>query len=188
MQLISKTIIPRALILGMFLITISHIANAQKYKSKSSNVHFFSDAPVEDIEATNLDGQSAFDLYSGEIVFSIPIKSFTFEKSLMQEHFNENYLESDKFPKAIFKGKISDYNLNSAEEQNANAIGKITIHGIEKDLEAQGQIRISEDSLKIQAKFPIKLEDFKIKIPKVVFYNIAEIVDVTISFDYEKID
>jgi len=161
---------------------------AQKFRSTSATVHFFSDAPVEDIEATNLDGQSAFDLSSGEIVFSIPIKSFTFEKSLMQEHFNENYLESDKFPKAFFKGKITNYDLNQSEIQNASANGVITIHGVEQEISAEGQIKISEKSIEISAKFPIKLEDFKIKIPKVVFYNIAEIVDVTITFNYEKIN
>ena len=161
---------------------------AQRYKSSSSTVHFFSKAPVEDIEAKNLDGKSAIDLASGDIVFSIPIKSFTFEKSLMQEHFNENYLESDKFPSATFKGKITNYDLSQNEMQNVTAKGLITIHGVENEISAEGQFKIIDNSLEITAKFPIKLEDFKIKIPKVVFYNIAEIVDVTISFNYEKID
>ena len=98
---------------------------AQKFKSTASNVHFYSDAPVEDIEATNLDAQSALDLSTGEIVFSIPIKSFTFEKSLMQEHFNENYMESDKYPRAFFKGKVSNYHVGQPEFQNASAKGFI---------------------------------------------------------------
>jgi polyisoprenoid-binding protein YceI len=172
----------------LMLLSAASFTFAQKFKSTTSNVHFYSDAPVEDIEATNLDGQSALDLSTGDIVFSIPIKSFTFEKSLMQEHFNENYLESDKYPRAFFKGKVSNYDVSKPEFQNASAKGFITIHGVEKELSTEGQIKINGNSFELKAKFPVKLEDFKIKIPKVVFYNIAEIVDVTVTFNYEKID
>ena len=161
---------------------------AQKYKSSSSSVHFFSDAPVEDIEATNLDGQSAIDLATGEIVFSIPIKSFTFEKSLMQEHFNENYMESDTYPKATFKGKIIDFDIGNTSLQAANAKGILKIHGIEQEISVEGQLKIGDNSMELNAKFSVKLEDHKIKIPKIVFYNIAEIIAVTISFNYEIIN
>jgi len=169
-------------------IVSSESAFAQKFKSSSSSVHFFSDAPVEDIEATNLDTQSAMDISSGDVVFSIPIKSFTFEKSLMQEHFNENYLESDKYPTATFIGKISGYDLNVTDTQEATALGKIKIHGVEQEITVNGKVLFTGESLEINAKFPIKLVDFDIKIPKVVFYNIAEIIEVTILFNYEKID
>lgn len=178
----------------IYLSIIIHFAlysfelKAQKYKSIASSVHFFSDAPMEDIEATNQDGQSAVDIEKGDIVFSIPVKSFVFEKSLMQEHFNENYLESDKYPKATFIGTVTEYNPSSNEWQDAKAKGKMKIHGVEQDIEVNGKLKLDETSMEINAKFPIKLEDYKIKIPKVVFYNIAEIVDVTISFTYEKID
>lgn len=161
---------------------------AQKYRSLSSEIHFHSDAPVEDIEAVNHDGQSAIDLAKGEIVFSIPIKSFIFEKSLMQEHFNENYLESEKYPKATFRGTISEYNVETRAWQQAIAHGKMIIHGIEKDFSSEGKIKIENGVLKIETEFPIRLKDYKIKIPKVVFYNIAEIVDVTVNFEYEKIE
>jgi len=160
---------------------------AQKFKSVSSNIHFYSDAPVEDIEATNLDGQSALDISSKDIVFTIPINGFKFEKSLMQEHFNENYMESDKFPKATYKGRISGFDTTAKGWQEAKSQGIINIHGIDKKILVEGQIKIEEDNLEIKAVFPVVLEDYKIKIPKVVFYNIAEAVDVTIAFKYEKI-
>ena len=172
----------------LILLLISSISLAQKYKSVSSSVHFFSSAPMEDIEATNLKGQSAIDLSTGEIVFSIPIKSFEFEKSLMQEHFNENYMESDKYPSATFKGIISGFNEEAAGWQKAKANGSMNIHGVQNELSAEGEVRIEEGSLEIKSKFPIALEDYKIKIPKVVFYNIAEVVEVTITFTYEPID
>ena len=179
---ITKTII---LLLCVFF---TDNALAQKYKSSSSSIHFFSNAPVEDIEATNLDGQSAIDLATGEIVFSIPIKSFTFEKSLMQEHFNENYMESDTYPKATFKGKIIDFDIGNTSLQDANAKGILKIHGIEKEISVEGQLKIGDNSMELNAKFSVKLEDHKIKIPKIVFYNIAEIIAVTISFNYEIIN
>ena len=172
----------------LILLLLSNESPAQKYKSISSSVHFFSDAPMEDIEAINPDGQSAIDLSSGEIVFSIPIKSFEFEKSLMQEHFNENYLESDKYPTATFQGIVSGFNMDAEGWQKAKAEGSMNIHGVSNDLSVDGEIRIEEGSIEIKSKFPITLKDYKIKIPKVVFYNIAEVVEVTITFKYEPID
>ena len=163
-------------------------AYCQKYKSNTSSVHFFSDAPMEDIEATNLDGKSAFDMSSGEIVFSISIRSFTFEKLLMQEHFNENYMESDKYPNATFTGKVTNYDPALSVRQKAVARGTMTIHGIEQDIAVEGHLKFADNSLELNASFPIRLKDYKIKIPKVVFYNIAEIVDVTVKFNYEKLN
>ena len=180
--------IPGLIGLALCLLHISGSTHAQKYKSTSSTVHFFSDAPMEDIEATNSDGQSAFDVSTGEIVFSIPIKSFQFEKSLMQEHFNENYMESDKYPHATFKGTVKGYDPTSETTQTSEAQGILSIHGVENEITVEGTILLNEDEIEINAKFPVRLKDHKIKIPKVVFYNIAEVVDVTIKFSYEKID
>ena len=170
------------------LTLMSAKAYGQKFKSNSSTVHFFSDAPVEDIEATNIDGQSALDIDKGDIVFSIPIKSFVFEKSLMQEHFNENYMESDKYPRATFKGTIKGYDPDALGSQSSEATGILFIHGVENEVTTTGTIEFKQDEMEINAKFAVKLKDHKIKIPKVVFYNIAEVVDVTINFSYEKIN
>lgn len=161
---------------------------AQQYRTNSSSVHFFSDAPMEDIEATNTSGRSAMNISSGDVVFSVPIRSFMFEKSLMQEHFNENYMESDQYPEAIFKGNITGYDPLSPGWQKAYASGIMEIHGQTRNISVEGRIRIGEESVQVEAQFPVRLADYKIKIPKVVFYNIAEIVDVTIAFNYEKID
>lgn len=172
----------------LILLLLSNKSLAQKYKSVSSSVHFFSDAPMEDIEATNLDGQSAINLSTGEIVFSIPIKSFEFEKSLMQEHFNENYLESDKYPTATFKGIVTGFNKDAEGWQKAWAEGSMIIHGVQNELSVEGEFKIEKGSIESKSKFPISLKDYKIKIPKVVFYNIAEVVEVTITFTYEPIN
>ena len=176
-------------ILFIVLIIIFTISNiyAQKYKSVSSEVRFYSYAPIEDIEATNSGGKSAIDISTGEIVFSIPIQSFIFDKSLMQEHFNENYMESDKYPHATFKGSLTSYNPDIIDWQEAETKGAINIHGIEKETKYNGEVKINGETINVKAKFKVKLEDYKIKIPKVVFYNIAEVIDVTIDFKYERI-
>jgi polyisoprenoid-binding protein YceI len=184
-----KLIYPYTLAILFFsIVVMPSVSFAQKYKSDSCYVHFFSDAPMEDIEATNLDGQSAFDLETGEIVFSIPIKSFEFEKSLMQEHFNENYLESDKYPKATFIGKLTGFSKSIATRQQATAAGIMKIHGVEQQISVEGELMIRDGFAEIHCQFPIELSDYKVKIPKVVFYNIAEVVDVTIKFTYEKVE
>lgn len=183
-----KALLIAGLVVFLFTWTGVSELKAQRYTSVSSRVHFFSDAPMEDIEAVNIDGRSAVDLEAGEVVFSIPIRSFTFEKSLMQEHFNENYMESDKYPNATFQGQLSGFDPSVSNWQKATANGKMKIHGVEQSLRVEGSLRILDQKLEIQAKFPIALKDYNIKIPKVVFYNIAEVVDVTINFNYEKIE
>ncbi len=168
----------------IFIAFVGLYANAQKFKSHESHIRFFSDAPIEDIEATNTEATSIIDLESKAFVFSVPIKSFTFEKELMQEHFNENYLESEKYPKAIFKGKIKGWNAEKGEAMVV-AEGEMSIHGVENQVSIEGTLNYDESSMTVTSVFEVALKDYKIKIPKALFYNIAEIVEVTISFQYQ---
>ncbi|MTI23049.1 YceI family protein [Fulvivirga sp. RKSG066] len=160
--------------------------SAQKYKSSSSTITFFSEAPLENIDATTSEASSIFDESTSEIVFSVPINTFEFDKSLMQEHFNENYLESEKYPKATFSGKIYGYDHTSTGQQQVTAKGEMTIHGETQQVEITGTLQKS-DQIEINSKFMVTLEDYKIKIPKVLWKNIAEEVEVTVNFIYEKL-
>ena len=99
----------------------------------------------------------------------------------MQEHFNENYLESDKFPKSSFSGIVGDIN------ENLTAKGTLKIHGVPNEVEVKGSLEKTNDSVIINATFIIKLKDYKIKIPRVVMYNIAEEIEVTIKAKLKKI-
>ena len=162
------------------------LVNAQNFKSTKSYIRFFSEAPLEDIEAVNEDAVSAFNASTGEIAFSIPIVGFQFAKSLMQEHFNENYLESDKYPTATFTGTVTGYDLKNSGFQKAKATGKMRIHGVEKKIMIEGEMKIDDNQLTIKSVFPITIADYDIDIPKVVFYNIAEVVEVTVNFEYAK--
>lgn len=159
--------------------------HAQRYKLTSGEISFYSEAPVEDIEATNKQIQSIFDAATGELAYIVKIKGFQFEKSLMQEHFNENYLESDKYPTATFEGKITDFSPEQPGKQQVTAKGTLTIHGLSHPVEIPGVITKEGNMLKMNAEFPVKLADYDIEIPKIVFYNIAEVVDVTVNLTYQ---
>lgn len=166
------------------LFSVSFGTYAQKYKSVESKVRFFSEATLENIAADNTDGSSVFDESTGDIVFSIPIKSFEFQKSLMQEHFNENYMESDKYPKSIFKGKVIGFEKKGGL-QNVSAEGELTIHGVTKEVKIDGTMNLKDNQIKLNSVFIVKLEDYNVKIPQVLWQNIAEEVEVTLNFIYQ---
>jgi polyisoprenoid-binding protein YceI len=160
------------------------VCSAQRYQLEASTISFYSEAPLEDIEAETNEAQSLFDAGSGEVAFRVPIQSFQFEKALMQEHFNENYLESDKYPNATFEGTLQGFDPDQTGEQSVTASGKMAIHGVTHAIEVPGTIQSQGEGWEMQATFPITIADYKIKIPKVVFYNIAEVVEVTVHFTY----
>lgn len=156
----------------------------QRFKSTESSIRFFSDAPMEDIEATNTSSTSIIDAEKMTMVIVVPIRSFAFQKKLMQEHFNENYLESDEYPKAVFKGKITGWDGSDVNELPANAEGTLEIHGVTNDVIIEGVLAKEGDKIRLNTEFAVKLEDYNIEIPKAVFYKIAEEVVVTASFSY----
>ncbi len=165
---------------------VSIQATAQKYKAQNGYVKFFSDAVLEDITAETNKGSSVVDWSTGDIVFSIPITSFEFDKSLMKEHFNEKYMESDKYPKATFSGSI--LGLKDTEgKQLVTAEGDLMIHGISRKVKTKGEINRSQGRISLQSEFIVRLEDHKVKIPQLLWQNIAEEVQVTINFNYDKL-
>jgi len=156
--------------------------SAQIYVANSSVISFFSEAPLENIQAVNKAAKPMLNTSNNEIAIKVPIKGFVFEKPLMQEHFNENYMESDKYPHAIFKGKINetiDYTKDGTYK--ASATGKLDIHGVEKDRTIEGTITVKGQEITLETKFDVKVADHKITIPKVVFQNIAEIIEVKMN-------
>ncbi len=161
---------------------------AQTYFTRNGRVTFFSKAPVENIEASNNEVTGLLNAKTGEVVFAVLIKSFKFQKALMEEHFNENYMQSNTFPKANFKGTITDLSkVNFFKDGTYPVIvkGDITIHGVTKNIETPATIGISQGKINTNAKFNIKSKEYKIKIPKAVVNNIAETISVTIDCKYE---
>lgn len=158
---------------------------ARVYRSVKSSTSFFSDAPIEDIKAGNDGGASVLNAGTGEIVFLVPIRGFRFQKSLMQEHFNENYLESDRYPTATFKGKILDFKGLTTGRQEVRARGLLNIHGVERQVTVSGSIEKTDGGLHLLSKFKVKLEDHAIRIPRIVIRNIAEVVEVSLDYYYK---
>jgi len=169
------------------LLLLPLLVNAQqRYISRNGHISFFSHAPIEDIEANNNAVSSV--LSNGEIAFEVPIKSFEFKKELMQEHFNSNYMESDKFPKANFKGNIADFNkvdLKKNGTYNVEVDGSMTIHGVTQKIKTKGTLTVKDNTVRAQATFPIALKDYNISIPTLVIQKIAEVVQVTVDINYQ---
>ena len=171
--------------LFLILLSFAFTVQGQKYISESSKVSFFSKASIEDIAADNSKSMSLFNSETNEIAFSVPIKEFKFSKSLMEEHFNEKYLESEKFPKSTFQGKILDIQLQTTGSQRVRAQGKFTLHGITKDIEVPGTIEIMNGQITLKSKFKVKLEDYDIIRPQLLWKNIAEEIEVSIEFSFK---
>ncbi|MEI8203036.1 MAG: YceI family protein [Bacteroidota bacterium] len=176
--------------IAFVLLMISGNVNAQKYITKNGKITFFSDAAAEKIEAVNNQVSTALDIATGDVVFKVLIKSFEFKNALMQEHFNENYLESDKFPNATYKGKITnlkDINFSKNGKYKANVEGDMTIHGITKKENHPGTIEVKDGKVLINSKFTVAIKDYDIKVPKMVLKNIADNIEVTVDESLEKI-
>ncbi len=159
-------------------------SSAAVYISGKSHVRFFSQAPLENIEATSTKLRAALNMETGILLFIIPINSFEFEKQLMQNHFNDQYLESDKFPEARFEGKFTGAPLELTGSTEARFEGLLTIHG--ETNKVSGKALLQKDGKIIHSKstFLVRLEDYKIKVPRMVIKNIAEEVEVTIQVEF----
>ena len=174
-----------------FLLITGYSANAQKYMTKNGFIGFYSHTPMEDIKADNNQVASVLDTGTGEIVFQVLIKSFHFEKALMEEHFNENYMESEKYPKSTFKGKItnlSSVNFSKNGTYDVTVDGDLTIHNVTNKVNAKGTIEVITGGINASSKFNIVPEDYKIEIPGVVREKINKNLEVTVSMKYTPVE
>nr|WP_276898743.1 YceI family protein [Pedobacter kyonggii] len=159
---------------------------AQIWVSKNVTSSFFSSTPVEDIDALSKTGASALNIKTNEIIFKINNTSFQFKKKLMQEHFNENYIESDKYPTSDFKGKIIEQiDFSKPGTYPITVKGNLQIHGVTKEYQVKGSLVITADEVKATSAFNVKVADHGIKIPTIVFKQIAEIVLVKMTATYQ---
>jgi hypothetical protein len=164
------------------LVTLS--SYGQRFITKNGHIWFHSEAPLETIEAHNKQVNAALDIKTGDFVFKVLMKSFIFEKALMQEHFNENYVESDKYPNATFKGKVT--NMDEIEftkegSYDAKIEGELTIHNETQKVNANGTFQVKSDMIHGISKFSVAIADYKISIPGAVAGKIAEVVDVNVD-------
>lgn len=175
--------------LSIALALMSFYASAQpRFIDRGGYASFFSSAPMEDIKAESEQVVSILDVKEGKIVASMLMRSFKFRKALMQEHFNENYVESSKYPKASFTGRVTnidELDLENDGKYTLDVTGEITLHGVTRPLSVKAEATVSNGSVQAKAVFPLRVKDFEIQVPRLVVNNIAEVVEVTVIFNYK---
>lgn len=179
--------------IGLCAVFMTLCLNAfgQRYLTREGQIKFYSHAPMEDITAHNNKVLSIIDIEKGQVAVDMLIKAFEFEKKLMQEHFNENYLESDEFPKATFKGTFEvPEGLTEMKPGSYDVAvsGDLTIHGVTQALTENITLTVEGESISTHFVFNVKVKDHDIKIPKLVVKNIAEEIEVTADFNYKPFD
>ncbi|MGZ3764617.1 MAG: YceI family protein [Mucilaginibacter sp.] len=160
-------------------------AGQDTYVCKNAKISIYSSAPIEDIEANATNGVSVYNAATGDLAFSVPIRSFHFPKSLMEEHFNENYMESDKFPKASFKGKIQEHiDLSKDGSYPVTVTGDFEVHGVKQTRTITGNLKMNSGVLTMTSEFMVKCIDHHIEIPQIVFHHIAESIRIRVAATY----
>ena len=158
------------------------------YITRSGAISFYSHTPIEDIVAVNKQASCVLDLETGSLAFQVPIRGFVFSNALMQEHFNENYMESHQFPSATFKGNIEHWlemDLGP-DPQDVSVMGTLTLHGVSRKITESVTIARIGERLNGLARFEVAPADYGIQIPKIVRNNIARIIEVTVNVKLQK--
>jgi polyisoprenoid-binding protein YceI len=162
---------------------LSNKSFGQMYATQAGETSFFSETPVENISAVNKTVGAIINTTTNEVAVSMKMAGFDFPNKLMQEHFNENYMESEKYPVGTFKGKIIepiDFTKNGTYDVTAK--GQLTIHGVTLPRDLKGKLTIENQKISLISNFDIKLVDHKIDIPKLVFAKIAEVISVKTKY------
>lgn len=172
------------ILIGCILLIASGAQAQSKYFTKTGRITFYSKAPLEDIEASTKTAAAVLDAASGALQFSVLMKGFEFKKALMQEHFNENYVESDKFPNGEFKGIVinnPEINYNKPGSYPAQIKGKLTIHGVTKDVATTGTVIVEADGIKTSSVLTISLSDYNIKRPAMVREKLSNTIQISVD-------
>lgn len=178
----------KKLVFFLAVILVTMDTNAQElYFTRNGKVSFFSKTPLENIDGVNNEVFSLINTKKGEIAFAVLVKSFKFERALMEEHFNENYMESGKYPKSNFSGTITNLSSIKFTKDGSYSVeveGNLTMHGIEKKIKGSGTFVISAGKIAATSKFTIALSDFNIQIPTLVADKISKTIDINVECNY----
>lgn len=176
---------------AFYILAILHFFAQNTYSqaltTRNGFVSFFSSAPLEDIRAENNKVRAALNPSSGEILIRMRIEDFQFRKALMQKHFNEEYLESHLHPEAQFVGRIADFNLNRVSGVPVELVveGNMTIKGVTREVSEKGTVKKQGGKLICEAVFPISVDDYNVRIPRMLIRNIAETVEITVKLELQ---
>lgn len=164
-------------------------AYSQVYFTKNGHINFFSNTILENINADNNQVISVLNTQTGSLQFSLLNNAFHFPKAKMEEDFNNDYMESSKYPKSTFKGtidNISGIDFSKDGTWNVKVTGDLMIHGVTKNITLPGTIKIKNGTIAAHAAFKILLKDYHIKIPSIVSNKISESIDVMVECSYQK--
>ncbi len=172
------------LTIAALMLYLTPMSAQERFFTKTGVIQFFSKAAMENIDATNKTVTAVLDAKTGAVQFAVQMKGFAFKKALMQQHFNENYVESDKHPRAEFKGAVTNNtSVNYGKDGLYPVVvkGLLTLHGVTKEIQAPGTISISEGKLMCKSTFPIQLSDFSISIPALVKDKVSNSISITVD-------
>lgn len=179
---------PTALLILLFSL-FTHLRAQELYSTREGYISFLSETRIERIFAESSEAHSFLNVKTGEVAFSINIESFRFRIKLMQEHFNEQYMESARYPRASFSGFLEQpekINMKAPSELQLHVKGRLTIRGIAQEISAPVKLTIGENNLiSGVTEFTLRPEDFGIKIPSVVGRKIAKEVAVSVRSEYQ---
>ncbi len=179
--------------LRMFIVILMiypWVGNAQKYFSRNAIIRINSPSKVEKIEGVSSTATTVLEMSSGKIEFAVLTNSFVFEKALMQEHFNENYLESTKYPKANFKGSLDNFSslkLTDPGTYKTHVRGELTMHGVTQTITAPVEFMVDAKGIHASCNFRVKCSDYNIEIPTVVKNTVSNDVDIKVKVDYKSL-
>lgn len=157
-----------------------------KFISKNAYISFYSSTPLEDILGESNEAVSILNAETGEVGFQALMTTFHFKKALMEEHFNENFIESDKYPKSKFNGKINDFKkeMLSSPVSDITITGQLSVHGVDKTITVPGTLGLENGNLVGTSKFMVVPEDYGITIPSLVRDKIGKQMEVTVKANY----
>lgn len=170
---------------AIFFLGKAAVFSQDKKITKTGQIIFEASVPsFEEVKATNKSVSCIIDTKTGEIASLALMRGFQFKVALMEEHFNENFIESDKFPKAIFKGTIQDFNLTNIDSKGTkfNANGMLNLHGVSKQIAVVILLKKIGNDLELTSNFNLNPKDFNINIPKILKPKMAETVQVQINY------
>ena len=182
----------KKIILSLVAIALISVnVQAQKFGTRAGKVYFSATSSAEKIEATSTSTKAVLDLASNRISIAMPIKSFEFKDQLMEDHFNEKYMESGKFPEAKFDGTLSGFattNLKKDGTYTVNVAGKLTMHGITKDVKTTAKLTVKGGNISVaEAQFKVLVADYEIKVPTPVRDKIAKEATISVTLNLTKL-
>lgn len=173
----------------VLITSINLTVKSQVYYTKNGNISFYSKSVIQDIEAENNQVISVLNTQTGELQFSLLSNAFHFPKAKMEEDFNDNYIESNKYPRSTFKGKITNLNEVNFSKDGSYKVtvnGDLMIHGVTKNITSPATITIRNGNISGSATFHVLVKDYKIDIPSIVANKVAENIEIKVNCNYQK--